>query len=204
MNDQFNNADGADPSIGSSITQANRKFVRIFGAPTDPANIYNYTISTFGGNCDPVTANATLRVVDTPDISLSAIPGNDPNPTGVCNLSPMDDIIFDISTFATYTVTWTGVSAQPPGIILVRTNSSTVRLVSDPVVNIPGAIPAGGVSFHHGLTWHGSGVNNSSHHRRALVAHCIPSNSKFHPTNVGGTAKIYKKYKKCNKQSGRI
>lgn len=59
-------------------------------------------------------------------------------------------------------------------------------------------VPAGGVSFHHGLTWHGSGVNNSSHHRRALVAHCIPSNSKFHPTNVGGTAKIYKKYKKIN------
>ena len=116
-----NNGDAADPSINSSVTQANRKFVRIFSAPTDPANIYNYTISTFGGNCDPVTANGTLRVVDTPDITLSAIPGNNPNPTGVCNLSPMDDIVFDVSTFATYTVTWTGVSGQPPGIILVRT-----------------------------------------------------------------------------------
>ena len=62
-----NNGDAADPSINSTVTQANRKFVRIFGAPTDPANIYNYTISTFGGNCDPVSANGTLRVVDTPD-----------------------------------------------------------------------------------------------------------------------------------------
>ena len=59
-------------------------------------------------------------------------------------------------------------------------------------------IPAGGVSFHHGLTWHGSGVNKTSNQRRAVVAHCVPSNSKFHPTNTGGTAKIYKKYKKLN------
>ena len=59
-------------------------------------------------------------------------------------------------------------------------------------------VPAGGVSFHHGLTWHGSGINTSLSHRRAVVAHCIPSNSKFHPSNVGGTARIYKRYKKLN------
>tara|TARA_B100000530_G_C15854299_1_gene446617 strand:- start:67 stop:906 length:840 start_codon:yes stop_codon:yes gene_type:complete len=59
-------------------------------------------------------------------------------------------------------------------------------------------LPAGGVSFHHGNTWHGSGINNSMKDRRAIVAHCIPSNSVFHPTNVGGTARIYKKYKKIN------
>tara|TARA_B100000579_G_scaffold190194_1_gene155308 strand:+ start:125 stop:967 length:843 start_codon:yes stop_codon:yes gene_type:complete len=59
-------------------------------------------------------------------------------------------------------------------------------------------IPAGGVSFHHGFTWHGSGVNITSQDRRAIVAHCVPSNSEFHPTNVGGTAKIYKKYKKID------
>jgi len=56
-------------------------------------------------------------------------------------------------------------------------------------------VPAGGVSFHHGLTWHGSGVNNSHQHRRAIVSHCVPSDAKFHPTNEGGTAKTYKKYK---------
>ena len=59
-------------------------------------------------------------------------------------------------------------------------------------------VPAGGASFHHGLMWHGSGINSSNDHRRVIVSHCIPSDSKFHPTNEGGTAKIYKKYKKKN------
>ena len=57
-------------------------------------------------------------------------------------------------------------------------------------------VPAGGVSFHHGQTWHGSGINTSKDDRRAIVAHCIPSSAKFHPTNVGGTARIYKNIKK--------
>jgi len=56
-------------------------------------------------------------------------------------------------------------------------------------------VPAGGVSFHHGNTWHGSGLNKSNSHRRAIVAHCVPIDAKFHPTNCGGTGKIYKKYK---------
>ena len=59
-------------------------------------------------------------------------------------------------------------------------------------------VPAGGVSFHHGYTWHGSGINTSNEHRRAVVAHCVPAISKFHPTNTGGTARIYKRYKKIN------
>jgi len=57
-------------------------------------------------------------------------------------------------------------------------------------------IPAGGAAFHHGMTWHGSGINITKDDRRAVVSHCIPSNAKFHPTNIGGTARIYKKYKK--------
>jgi len=56
-------------------------------------------------------------------------------------------------------------------------------------------VPAGGVSFHHGLTWHGSGINHSQYDRRALVAHCVPNDAKFHPTNCGGTGRIYRKYK---------
>ena len=56
-------------------------------------------------------------------------------------------------------------------------------------------ISAGGVSFHHGMTWHGSGVNQTNSDRLAIVAHCVPSDAKFHPTNCGGTGKIYKKYK---------
>ena len=89
-----------------SVTQANRKFIRIFGAPTDPAAIYPYTITTFGPSCDPATANGTIRVVDTPTISVA--PGSDANPSQLCNQSPMTDIDFNISTFATYAVTWTG------------------------------------------------------------------------------------------------
>ena len=57
-------------------------------------------------------------------------------------------------------------------------------------------VPAGGAAFHHGFMWHGSGINYSNNHRRAIVSHCVPSDSKFHPTNEGGTAKIYKKFKK--------
>ena len=59
-------------------------------------------------------------------------------------------------------------------------------------------VPAGGVAFHHGYTWHGSDINSSKDHRRAIVSHCVPHDAKFHPTNKGGTAKIYKKYKKKN------
>ena len=59
-------------------------------------------------------------------------------------------------------------------------------------------VPAGGASFHHGYTWHGSGINKTSLNRRAIVSHCIPSDAKFHSTNIGGTGKIYKRYKKLN------
>ena len=59
-------------------------------------------------------------------------------------------------------------------------------------------VPPGGASFHHGYTWHGSGINKTSLNRRAIVSHCIPSNAKFHSTNIGGTGKIYKRYKKLN------
>jgi len=57
-------------------------------------------------------------------------------------------------------------------------------------------VPAGGAAFHHGFTWHGSGINNSQDNRRAIVSHCVPYDAKFHPTNSGGTGKIYKRYKK--------
>ena len=59
-------------------------------------------------------------------------------------------------------------------------------------------VPPGGASFHHGYTWHGSGTNKTSLNRRAIVSHCIPSDAKFHSTNIGGTGKIYKRYKKLN------
>ena len=58
---------------------------------------------------------------------------------------------------------------------------------------VPVEVPAGGGAFHHGWTWHGSRVNESDRPRRALVAHCISSAARFHPTNVGY---IYGRYKR--------
>ena len=50
-------------------------------------------------------------------------------------------------------------------------------------------IPAGGASFHHGLTFHGSGPNRSDQARLSVVAHLMPddagySASKQHHPNV--------------------
>ena len=60
---------------------------------------------------------------------------------------------------------------------------------------IPVVVPAGGGAFHHGTTYHGSGVNDTASHRRALVAHCISSEARFHPSNVGY---IYSRYKRID------
>ena len=44
---------------------------------------------------------------------------------------------------------------------------------------------AGGGSFHHGLTWHGSAPNRSGTiARMALVSHLLPVETRFHETNV--------------------
>ena len=109
--------DAGDPTLNApNVTQANRKFLRIYGTPTGAAAVYNYTVYTFGGNCTPVTRSGIIRVVDTPSIAVQA--GSNAFPNTICNLSPMTDINFDISSFATYTVTWTGANGVPPGIIL--------------------------------------------------------------------------------------
>ena len=51
----------------------------------------------------------------------------------------------------------------------------------------------GDAVFHHGKTWHGSGPNNSDSPRRSVVAHCMTSESRFHPRNTGA---IYSRYKR--------
>ena len=58
---------------------------------------------------------------------------------------------------------------------------------------VPVVVPAGGGAFHHGGTWHGSGVNRTRETRRSVVAHCVSSEARFHPTNVGY---IYSRYKR--------
>jgi len=58
-------------------------------------------------------------------------------------------------------------------------------------------VPAGGGSFHHGWTWHGSGANHSSNPRRSLVLHAMRSDVEYVPENFAqGIGPIYSRYKR--------
>ena len=60
---------------------------------------------------------------------------------------------------------------------------------------VPVEVPAGGGSFHHGWTWHGSDANRSDVHRRTLVLHCASSEARFHRPGFGeGNGPIYTRY----------
>ena len=79
--------------------------------------------------------------------------GSNAYPNNVCNGSPLPNpIIFDVSDFASYTISWTGASGQAPGISLIRTTSSTLSIVSDPIVDVPGALPVGGRIYSYRIT----------------------------------------------------
>jgi ectoine hydroxylase-related dioxygenase (phytanoyl-CoA dioxygenase family) len=55
-------------------------------------------------------------------------------------------------------------------------------------------VKAGGGSFHHGLTWHGSAPNTSaSVARMALVSHFVPVETRFHQVNVDVTYSRYRR-----------
>jgi ectoine hydroxylase-related dioxygenase (phytanoyl-CoA dioxygenase family) len=59
---------------------------------------------------------------------------------------------------------------------------------------VPVVVKAGGGSFHHGLTWHGSAPNeNATVARMALVSHLIPVEARFHETNVDVTYSRYRR-----------
>jgi ectoine hydroxylase-related dioxygenase (phytanoyl-CoA dioxygenase family) len=59
---------------------------------------------------------------------------------------------------------------------------------------VPVAVKAGGGSFHHGLTFHGSAPNeNATVARMALVSHMIPAHARFHETNVDV---VYSRYRR--------
>jgi ectoine hydroxylase-related dioxygenase (phytanoyl-CoA dioxygenase family) len=60
---------------------------------------------------------------------------------------------------------------------------------------VPVVVKAGGGSFHHGLTWHGSAPNtNASVARMALVSHMIPVEARFHEVNVDLTYSRYRRH----------
>jgi ectoine hydroxylase-related dioxygenase (phytanoyl-CoA dioxygenase family) len=59
---------------------------------------------------------------------------------------------------------------------------------------VPVVVKAGGGSFHHNLTWHGSEPNTTaSVARMALVSHMLPVESRFHERNVD---LIYSRYRR--------
>jgi ectoine hydroxylase-related dioxygenase (phytanoyl-CoA dioxygenase family) len=58
---------------------------------------------------------------------------------------------------------------------------------------VPVVVKAGGCSFHHSLTFHGSGPNEATVERRALVSHLVPVHTRFHPSN---TDLIYSRYRR--------
>jgi ectoine hydroxylase-related dioxygenase (phytanoyl-CoA dioxygenase family) len=58
-------------------------------------------------------------------------------------------------------------------------------------------VEAGGGSFHHGWTWHGSGENSSPFPRRSLVLHAMRSDVEYCPSNFAqGIGPIYSRYKR--------
>ncbi|TDQ84607.1 ectoine hydroxylase-related dioxygenase (phytanoyl-CoA dioxygenase family) [Dongia mobilis] len=58
---------------------------------------------------------------------------------------------------------------------------------------VPIEVRAGDAVIHHGRTWHGSGPNRETRPRRSLVAHCLSSEARFHPTEV---SYIYSRYRR--------
>jgi len=60
---------------------------------------------------------------------------------------------------------------------------------------VPVEVSAGGGSFHHGWTWHGSGANTSDRHRRALVIHAGPLGIRFNRDRLHeGNGALYGHY----------
>lgn len=58
-------------------------------------------------------------------------------------------------------------------------------------------VKPGGGSFHHGMTWHGSGPNQSNNPRRSLVLHAMRDEVEFLPHNFDkGIGPIYSRYKR--------
>jgi 2-oxoglutarate-dependent dioxygenase len=58
---------------------------------------------------------------------------------------------------------------------------------------VPIEVKAGGAAFHHHLTFHGSGPNTGTVHRRSVISHLIRPDATFHPTNTDPNYSRYRK-----------
>ena len=61
------------------------------------------------------------------------------------------------------------------------------------VENAPLVVRAGGAAFHHFNTFHGSGPNTGSVHRRAVISHLVPAATRFHPEEADP---VYSRYRR--------
>ena len=80
--------------------------------------------------------------------------------------------------------------------MLPRTGSAPVAAATPEGVEperVPVVVKAGGCAFHHGWTFHGSGPNEATGERRALVSHLVPVETRFHPVE---TDLIYSRYRR--------
>ena len=138
-----NGAGAGDPTLISNDTQDAGKFLTISGIPeAGTEGEYNYTITTSGGNCDPITETGIINVLAKPTITLAAIADNDPNPE-ICNNEPMDPITFNVTAGAGYELNWLGGNDGSAVGIDFRWNvaESTVEIYSDGINADPGVLP---------------------------------------------------------------
>jgi ectoine hydroxylase-related dioxygenase (phytanoyl-CoA dioxygenase family) len=60
---------------------------------------------------------------------------------------------------------------------------------------VPVVVKAGGAAFHHHNTFHGSGENTATVHRRAVISHLVPADAEFHPESVDP---VYSRYRRVD------
>jgi ectoine hydroxylase-related dioxygenase (phytanoyl-CoA dioxygenase family) len=58
---------------------------------------------------------------------------------------------------------------------------------------VPIEVEAGGAAFHHFNTFHGSGPNTATVHRRAVISHLVRADAEFHPVHVDP---VYSRYRR--------
>jgi ectoine hydroxylase-related dioxygenase (phytanoyl-CoA dioxygenase family) len=63
---------------------------------------------------------------------------------------------------------------------------------------VPVVARAGGAAFHHFNTFHGSGPNTGSVHRRSVISHLVPAGATFHPVHVDP---VYSRYRRADDMS---
>jgi ectoine hydroxylase-related dioxygenase (phytanoyl-CoA dioxygenase family) len=79
--------------------------------------------------------------------------------------------------------------------------NAAARAGTDPEITYV-EVKAGGGSFHHGRTWHGSGANPGPNPRRSLVLHAMPRDVEYVPENFSqGIGPIYSRYKRLGDNS---